>query len=73
MPMIPPLDLPQRKMWLKWFNRNVIKGKLDKFHLLLTTKEDNKPATIGSAKVKNSNSEKLLCITTNDRVNFNGM
>ena len=55
---------------MKSLNENLMKANSDKFHLLLTIKED-KCVSIASEKVRNSKSEKLVGVSIDNKLNFN--
>ena len=53
----------------QWFNENAMKANAYKCHLLITTKEERN-ISIGGQKIQNSKSEKLLGVTTDNKLTF---
>ena len=52
-----------------WFNNNGMKANVDKYRLLLSTKEKLK-ANISNYTIMNSDKEKLLAVTINNHLKF---
>ena len=55
----------------QWFNENAMKANADKCHLLITTNEERN-ISIEGEKIQNSKSEKLLGVTIDNKLSFNG-
>ena len=59
------------KTLLEWTGNNMLKANPDKFHLLLSCPEDNTSIKVDQYEIFNSESEKLLGITIDNKLNFN--
>ena len=56
---------------MKWFQDNYLKMNEDECHLLITNKNDSSiSVNIGNETISNRNSEKLLGITIDNKLNF---
>ena len=53
----------------QWFNETAMKANAYKCHFLITTNEERN-ISIGRDKIQNSKSEKLLRVTTDDKLSF---
>ena len=56
---------------LQWFENNMLKANPDKFHLLLSGKNNDKFIQIQQYKIQSSESEKLLGIKIDNNLSFN--
>ena len=54
----------------KWFENNLMKANSDKSHLLLSTSTSSTANINGDIITKNSESEKLLAVTIDHKLNF---
>ena len=59
------------KTLLEWTSNNMLKANPDKFHLLLSCPEDNTSIKVDQYEIFNSEYEKLLGITIDNKLNFN--
>ena len=59
------------KTLLEWVSNNALKANPDKFHLLLSTSDLNLSVKVDQFEIKNSNYEKLLGITIDNKLSFN--
>ena len=57
---------------LKWFDDNYFKANDDKCHLLVTNHSDETTLLVGKELIKGPKSVKLLGITIDNKLNFNG-
>ena len=59
-------------MLIEWFSNNSFKANTEKFHLLLSEKNTELSITVEGNNIVNSNSEKLLGVIIDNKLNFNG-
>ena len=59
------------KVLLQWFSNNAFKANPDKFHLLLSNKNLDFKININNNEIFNSENEKLLGITIDNKLSFN--
>ena len=59
------------KVLLEWVSNNVLKANPDKFHLLLSDPNPNLSVQVDKYKITNSNCEKLLGVTIDNKLTFN--
>ena len=57
---------------IKWINNNHMKANPDKFHILLTDNDETLSVNVGDYKILNRGSEKLLGITIDTKLSFDG-
>ena len=58
------------KNLLSWIQYNGLKANPDKFHLLLSEKDENLSMEVGGFEITNSQTEKLLGITIDNKLTF---
>ncbi len=56
---------------LQWFSHNSLKANPDKFHLILNDSNENLSINVGQYEIHNSQSEKLLGVTIDNKLTFN--
>ena len=56
---------------LQWFSHNSLKANPDKFHLILNNSDENLSINVGQYVVQNSQNEKLLGVTIDNKLTFN--
>ena len=56
---------------LQWFSHNSLKANPDKFHLILNDSDENLSINVGQYVVQNSQNEKLLGVTIDNKLTFN--
>ena len=56
---------------IEWYESNYLKPNPDKWHLLLSDKDDNYSINIGNDLISNSTDEKILGIYFDNKLNFN--
>ena len=55
---------------LQWFSHNSLKANPDKFHLILNDSDENLSIKVGQYVVQNSQNEKLLGVTIDNKLTF---
>ena len=73
-PTIPQVisELEQESVrLLSWLRNNGQKANPDKFHLLLSSPEENYSANIGNFSITNTKHKKLLGLTVDNKITFN--
>ena len=56
---------------LRWFSHNYLKANPDKFHLILNDTDENISIMLGQYEIHNSNNQKLLGVTIDNKLTFN--
>ena len=69
-PVIENLEADSKNL-LSWIQYDGLKANPDKFHLLLSEKDKNIAMKVGSFDIENSQSEKLLGVTVDNKSTFN--
>ena len=59
------------KILLEWVSNNKLKANPDKFHLILSDNDPELSLTVDTFAITNSNSETLLGVTIDNKLNFN--
>ena len=68
--VIDNLEIESKNL-LSWIQYNGLKANPDKFHLLLSEKDYTLKMNVGGFDIENSQTEKLLGITVDNKMTFN--
>ena len=67
--VIKQLEKDSRTL-LEWVGNNVLKANPDKFYLILSNTDQNFSVNVDQYEISNSNYEKLLVVTTDNKLKF---